>query len=247
MSAGEELYVVELVRKMEEGSTQPFLCRCNDDQLYVVKSTASMPRVELIHEFMASILAQSIKLPIPDFKIVYISDDFVEYLPPTYKGGINPGYAYASKFIEDSATINFGLAHDAIDEQEQKLIYFFDRLINNSDRNLSKQGGNVNIIYNYKKQRYYLIDHNLAFDPKCTLLQFEYHVFSPCHRNWIFDMLDREEVVDTVSILKDKITESIPSLPDEWINELPDKDAVLNNITLLVDRGFNQKFRSTIL
>ncbi|MGJ0579308.1 HipA family kinase [Xenorhabdus bovienii] len=247
MSADDELHVIELVRKMDEGSTQPFLCRCNDDQLYVVKSTASMPRIELIHEITASILAQSIDLPIPDFKIVYVSDDFVEYLPTLYKGGISSGYAYASKFIEDSATINFGLAHEAIDIQKQKLIYLFDRLVNNSDRNLSKQGGNVNIIYNYKKQRYYLIDHNLAFDSECTLSQFDYHVFSPRHRDWVFDMLDCENVVDIVSTLKKKLTESISSLPSDWANELPDKDAALNNITSLIDRGFNQEFRSTIV
>ncbi|MBS9424797.1 HipA family kinase [Photorhabdus caribbeanensis] len=247
MNNNDELQVVELIRKMDEGSTQPFLCRCNDDNLYVVKSAASMPRTQLIHELIASILAQSIGLSTPDFSVVYVPDDFVDYLPPIYRGGLSPGYAYASRYIADSATITFSLVHEVIDIQKQKEIYLFDRLVNNSDRCLSKKGGNVNIIYNYKKQRYYLIDHNLAFDPQCDISEFDLHVFSPIHRDWVYDLPDDEVIDDIVAKLNNKCEEAILNLPDEWIDELPEKDAVLNSVTSLLNRGSDQNFRSTIV
>ncbi|MFD0706847.1 MULTISPECIES: HipA family kinase [Photorhabdus] len=65
----------------------------------------------------------------------------------------------------------------------------------------------------------YLIDHNLAFDPQCDISEFDLHVFSPRHRDWVYDLLD----------------------------DLPEKDAVLNSVTSLLNRGSDQNFRSTIV
>ncbi|MFH7127731.1 HipA family kinase [Klebsiella pneumoniae] len=30
--------VIEIIRRIKEGSTQPFLCKCDDGQMYVLKS-----------------------------------------------------------------------------------------------------------------------------------------------------------------------------------------------------------------
>lgn len=29
--------VIEIIRRIKEGSTQPFLCKCDDGQMYVLK------------------------------------------------------------------------------------------------------------------------------------------------------------------------------------------------------------------
>ncbi|RUT65400.1 hypothetical protein CKG00_02540 [Morganella morganii] len=208
-----QLEVIEAIRIMEAGSTEPVLCKCDDGHLYVVKTTASVPRKQLIHELLASGLDKSIGLPTPDFFVVYIPDDLVSYLPPNLRGKLSLGYAFASLFIPDAACISFKGAHEVIDLKKQKEIYLFDRIINNSDRNLSEIGGNVNIIYNIKKQSYYLIDHNLAFDASCTLPQFECHVFSPSHRAWTYDMVDSILVEDIIEHLNEKCSELLLTIP----------------------------------
>lgn len=241
-----ELEVTEIIRMMDAGSTEPVLCRCNDDRLYVIKTTASVPRKQLIHELVASGLAKVIGLPIPDFAVVYIPDDIVNYLPPNLRGKLSIGYAFASLFIPDSTSISFKNAHEVIDVDKQKTIYLFDRIINNSDRNLSTMGGNVNIIYNVKKQSYYLIDHNLAFDASCTLSQFAYHVFSPSQRSWSYDMVDVLAIEDIIESLNEKCSELLLILPTEWIDELPDKDQVIQSIISILARGKDAIFRSSI-
>lgn len=35
--------VIEIIRRIKEGSTQPFLCKCDDGQMYVLKAKPSMP------------------------------------------------------------------------------------------------------------------------------------------------------------------------------------------------------------
>uniref|UniRef100_UPI0032AF5D37 HipA family kinase n=1 Tax=Escherichia coli TaxID=562 RepID=UPI0032AF5D37 len=60
--------VVEVIRHINEGSTQPFLCKCDDVQLYVLKSKPSIPLLNLLAEFISACLAIDIGLPLPDFK-----------------------------------------------------------------------------------------------------------------------------------------------------------------------------------
>lgn len=246
MSNDRQLEVTEVIRIMEAGSTEPVLCKCDDNALYVIKTTASVPRKQLIHELVASSLARCIGLPIPEFAVVYISEELIDYLPPDIKGKLSSGYAFASLFIPDSTPISFTDAHKAIDLLKQKMIYLFDRVTNNSDRSLSEIDGNVNIIYDVKKQNYYLIDHNLAFDASCTLEQFEYHVYSPRHRTWSYDMIDVIWIEDIIKTLNDNCNELLLSLPSEWVDELPDKDHVIQNIIDILARGKNTLFRSSI-
>lgn len=46
-------HVIEIIRRINEGSTQPFLCKCDDGKLYVLKSKPSMPPKNLVAEFVA--------------------------------------------------------------------------------------------------------------------------------------------------------------------------------------------------
>ncbi|MBD1226703.1 HipA family kinase [Xenorhabdus griffiniae] len=206
--------VVEIIRKMSDGSTEPYLCKCDDGGLYVVKSQPKMPKLQLIHELIASYLAKSINLPLPDIKVVYISRELLAFMP-CLTGELSEGHAFVTKYIPDSACITYHQAHTKIEKSYQKLIYFFDRLINNSDRNLTAKGGNVNIIYNYKTNRYYLIDHNLAFMSPCESNEFDYHVFSPINRDWDFDRVDKYELDDVVENILYSFSYSIIKIPSE--------------------------------
>ncbi|HIC2887037.1 TPA: HipA family kinase [Morganella morganii] len=247
MNSNNHIEVTEVIRIMDAGATQPVLCRCNDGNLYVIKSTASASRKELVHEFVAASLAKYICLSIPDFAIIYIPNEIVDYLPPQLKGRLSQGYAFASYYIRDSANISFDMAHQAIDLQSQKKIYLFDRVINNSDRTLSDMGGNVNIIYNVKEQRYYLIDHNLAFDPNCQDADFNYHVYSPRHRSWEYDMVDATSNEDLLNSVNSVCPGIVAGLPDEWLGDDQTKQHVIDNILSILARGRNDSFRRAII
>lgn len=246
MQNDNELEVIEAIRFMDAGSTKPILCRCNDNELYVIKSTATTSRKELIHEFIASTIAKRIHLPIPNFAITYVPHDIVDYLPPHFNRGLSHGYAFASRYISDSANISFSMAHQMIDVQKQKEIYLFDRIVNNSDRTLSPLGGNVNIIYNIKKQSYYLIDHNLAFASNVVEGEFEYHVFSPKHRDWVYDMFDAISIEDIANVINDICPDILSQLPDDWTGDELNKNEIFANILSTVARGNDESFRSSI-
>ncbi|EOC0028930.1 HipA family kinase, partial [Cronobacter sakazakii] len=47
------LHVIEIIRRIPDCSTEPFLCRCDDGELYVVKGMPSVPRVQLIAEWIS--------------------------------------------------------------------------------------------------------------------------------------------------------------------------------------------------
>ncbi|MDC9580821.1 hypothetical protein PSI15_04415 [Xenorhabdus sp. PR6a] len=237
--------VVEIIRKMSDGSTEPYLCKCDDGYLYVVKSQPKMPKLQLIHELMASYLAKSINLPMPEIKVVYVSRELLAFMPCLI-GELSEGHAFATKYIPDSAGITYHQAHTKIEKSYQKLIYFFDRLINNSDRNLTEKGGNVNIIYNYKTNGYYLIDHNLAFMSSCELNEFDYHIFSPINRSWYFDRVDKCELDNVVENILYCFNNSIVKIPSEWYEDL-DYQFIINNINKILNRGYSEEFRSSII
>ncbi|QPE18754.1 hypothetical protein IMQ36_06480 [Providencia rettgeri] len=247
MQNNNRLEVTGTIRQMDAGSTNPILCSCDDGNIYVVKSNASVPRRELIHEYVASVLAKKINLPIPDFAIVYVPNEIVDFLPPDLRGKLSCGYAFASRYIEDSASITFTLAHQLIDIQKQKEIYLFDRLINNSDRSLTKLGGNVNIIYNIKKQSYYLIDHNLAFDPYCDISMFDFHVFSPKNRSWQYDMFDSISNEELIECINSSCDDALAEIPSEWVDDGLSKNNIYNNILHTVARGRSGEFLGTII
>ncbi|AYA41339.1 hypothetical protein HZS38_13285 [Xenorhabdus nematophila] len=114
--------VIEIIRKMSSGSTEPYLCKCDDGHLYVVKSQPKMLKLQLIHELMASYLAKNIDLPMSEIKVVYISGELLTFMS-CLKGELSEGNAFATKYISDSASITYHQAHTKIDNRHQKLIY----------------------------------------------------------------------------------------------------------------------------
>ena len=62
------LYIEEIIRKMEQGKTEPYLCRDSIQEMYVVKRlTATF--VGCIKEWICARLAKDFGLPIPPFSL----------------------------------------------------------------------------------------------------------------------------------------------------------------------------------
>jgi len=213
-------YVVEIIRRINEGSTQPYLCKCDDGKLYVLKSKPSMPPKNLLAEFISGCLADDIGLPLPEFKVVFVPEELVEYMPDLQRE-ICTGHAFASHYIEGAVALTFTQSRNEaiVPIEQQKLIYLFDKLVLNADRTLTDKGGNPNIIYDVGSDKYYLIDHNLSFDQNVQPEDFDVHVYSPGNRRWEYDLVDRLEYRQKVIDCTKKLPEILEKIPDDWASD----------------------------
>lgn len=134
--------VIEIIRRINEGSTQPYLCKCDDGHLYILKSKPSMPPRNLLSEFISGCLAKEIGLPLPDFKIVFVPEELIEF-SPDLQCEISTGYAFASMYIDGAVALTFTQSRNEaiVPIDQQKLIYVFDRIVLNADRTLTDKGG----------------------------------------------------------------------------------------------------------
>lgn len=202
-----------------------------------------MPPKHLLAEFISACLASEMGLPLPDFNIVYVPEDLLEFLPDLSKE-VSSGYAFATRYIENAISLTFAQSRNVqvVPIDEQKKIYLFDRWIMNGDRSLTAKGGNVNILYDVEHDRYYLIDHNLAFDQNAGAEDFDYHVYSHKSRGWVFDMVDRiaqrEKLLNSYS----RMPHFWEVVPDEW---LTDQD-FLEKIDTTLTRADTDEFWSSI-
>ena len=209
--------VIEIIRRINEGSTQPYLCKCDDGNLYVLKSRPSMPPKNLLAEYISGCLALEIGLPLPDFKIVFVPEELVEF-DPDLQREVCSGHAFASLYIAGAVSLTFTQSRNEkiVPIEEQKLIYVFDKLILNADRTLTDRGGNVNILYEVKSNKYYLIDHNLSFDQNVGPQDFSVHVYGPDNRGWECDLVDKLEYRQRVADCTGKLPEILTHIPEDW-------------------------------
>jgi hypothetical protein len=155
------LYIEEIIRKMEQGKTEPYLCRDSIKEMYVVKRlTATFDGC--IKEWISARLAKEFGLPIPPFSLAEIDEYLIEY-NAEYRNDLGEGIAFASKFVEDLQEVNYSLLDEAQIEVLKDL-YIFDYWIKNADRTLSESGGNPNLFYKQSTNEVVVVDHNLAFD-----------------------------------------------------------------------------------
>jgi hypothetical protein len=236
--------VIEVIRRLNEGSTQPYLCKCDDGRLYVLKSKPSMPPRNLLAEFISGCLADDIGLPIPEFKIVFVPEELVEYMPEL-QSEICTGHAFASQYIEGAVALTFTQSRNEtiVPIEQQKLIYAFDKLILNADRTLTDKGGNVNILYDVGSDKYYLIDHNLSFDQSIQPEDFAVHVYGPGNRKWEYDLIDRLEYRQKVVECTNKLSEILKYIPEDWVVD----EEFLPFVSATLEKGDHEDFWSEIV
>lgn len=155
------LRVVEIVRRMEQGRTLPFLVRTEDDRLYVAKGR-SATAAGLAAEWVCAHLGVAAGLPIPPFALLDVPKELVE--------------AFGAEAAELGAGIAFGsLLQGAVQElpagrvarigvELRRRLLAFDWWVENADRTLSERGGNPNLLWSEAGGGLWVIDHNLAFD-----------------------------------------------------------------------------------
>lgn len=204
------LEVVEIIRKSDSGTQEPFICRASDNQTYYVKGSAKTNRASLINEFICAELARAIGLPQPEFHLLNVSEELLEETSPTL-AAIGSGTAFGSLEQKGCTLFSPALLSKVPLETQQKL-FAFDWWILNGDRT----DWNSNLLWQTEETQMFVIDHNLAFDGELDLPTFlEHHI---CRDAWrAIDLATSAQLqtmfcnaADAVFLL------ACDNLPQEW-------------------------------
>lgn len=174
MGAGDRLQVVEIIRPIKSGFTQPYQCRLEDDQIYAVKGRGALPE-GLLSEVCAAALGQAMGLPIPDFVITEIPAALImtsEDAEVSHSLGVGTGFASHWQNACEPLTPTIR------DRQSPELLatlYAFDHWIANGDRSLGDEDGNPNLLYNLTEKKLIAFDHNLAFSARYSASELAVH------------------------------------------------------------------------
>lgn len=225
------LQITEIIRKMEQGFTEPYLCRAEDDELYVIKRL-NATFSGLIKEWIAASLGKEFGLPIPDFKLVYVDGSLLEY-DDELRHSIGAGIAFASKLVGDLQEITYA---DLLNGNSELLkhIFMFDYWIKNDDRNLSEIAGNPNLFLSQATKEIIVLDHNLSFDKDFDLNSFkDIHVGAQAF-NANVDMLLQDEFTTKFSHTLSKLDEIVAQIPEDWKENFDNYDDLLGEIRVIL-------------
>jgi len=211
------VYARDLGDRMKEGVTRPWLCEADDGCKYVVKPATEIPPYELVSEWISCNLAREFGLPTPEVRIVHNVNPLLKL-----KGepvGLDDNYpAFGSRYIEQTTALTYSQSMGLSGDFKKKLL-IFDYWIQNADRNLSRDGGNVNLIYSPFSEEVFVFDHNQAFDRNFSCESFlQHHVFSGENRGVAIDQLDRALFGPEFEHCLEHWDAIVSQIPPEWID-----------------------------
>jgi hypothetical protein len=209
------LTVIEVLDRSKEGRTQPYICRCDDGEVYFVKGR-SATRTGLAAEWIGAQLAMSLGLPIAPYAIADVPVELIEADLSGWLQELGPGAVFASQRVE---AVNLTTTHiDLVSHLQRQDVLLFDWWIHNGDRNLTAMGGNCNLLWKPSDDDgLVLIDHNLAFDPEFSPAEFlELHVFANEATNLFSDFVLRQQYQARIEEALKKWAETCDNLPKAW-------------------------------
>ncbi|HOB99717.1 MAG TPA: DEAD/DEAH box helicase family protein [Verrucomicrobiota bacterium] len=162
--------------------TRPFLCRGDDGRQYYVKGRGAGNRA-LISEWLAGHLGLSLGLPIPPFGQAVVSADLVEFSARDDIHELGAGVGFGSQLVASADELTYPFI-ERIDPRLRATILLFDWWVCNSDRTLSPDGGNPNLLWSHRDQQPYVIDHNLAFSESDMVGFWDDHLFRASLAEW---------------------------------------------------------------
>lgn len=169
------LAIVEILDRSEQGTTRPFLCRCDDERLYFVKGRGAGHR-GLLSEWLTGHLAKAFGLPVPEFAVAHAPQGLVDLHPEGRDLGWTPLFASQRAAFAQDLTVS---QRNSVLTALRRDVLVFDWWVRNGDRTLTALGGNPNLLWVAGDRGLVVIDHNLAFDLEFDAAQFaENHAFS---------------------------------------------------------------------
>lgn len=208
------LAIVEIVRRLDQGVTRPFLVRAEDEALYVAKGRETT-QWGLIAEWLCAHLARACGLAIPDFSLLEIPPELLEAYGPEGKA-LGPGMAFGSRHEADVQ--EFAVTQlKQIDAETRRRVLAFDWWVENADRSLTVHGGNPNLLWRAALKRLLVIDHNEAFDPAFHEADFfATHVFRDQAEPLFGDLVSRAETSSFLEAALQSFDAARSSLPEAW-------------------------------
>ncbi len=209
-----QVEIVEVIRRSEQGMTQPFICRGDDDAVYYVKGIDA-GRDSQIKEWLAGCLGLHLGLPLAPFEIVNVPVELSES-DPRDLGKLGAGFAFGSRARDGVMELTSSLVGEVpFDLQED--VVTFDWWIQNGDRLLTERGGNPNLFWDPGAEELLVIDHNQAFDDHFDPEVFrECHVFASAARRVAQDLYKRQEYESRLAGALAHWDEAVQQIPSEW-------------------------------
>jgi hypothetical protein len=233
-------YPVKYIQTLRGGTAH--VIHFSDGINYVVKWNAvnQIREKEVVNEYVIGKLAELLSLPTIPFRLVYITEEFIQKTPElqSKKFNYSPGYQYGCVFIENSLAFEDVRNSPPTKEQVKNRdmlagITVFDQWVVNTDR------GTLNVLLEkVDKDGFYvyMIDHGRCFpgryqwSAKTLGMKEEYKYHWPFY-SWAFSLLDNHteltEFVEKIENLSpDLIYNVIQSIPNNWNVSTEDKDAL---------------------
>lgn len=208
------LKIIEIMGRSQQGITQPFICRAEDDQVYFVKGRGAGRR-SLICEWIAGQLGRGLGLPIAPFEIVEIPEALLTVAMRNDFNELGIGKAFGSRkmpVVELSVALI-----DQVPADIQRDVLAFDWWVRNADRSLGESGGNPNLFWDTGNETLVVIDHNQAFDQGFSALDFvESHAFRSHWNALISDWVEQQQYVDRFLGVLSNWSKICDTLPSEW-------------------------------
>lgn len=208
------LQVTEIVRRLDQGMTRPFLVRAEDDALYVAKGRDTTQR-GLMAEWICGHLAKALGLSIPECTLLDVPPDLVAVFGPD-GNALGAGLVFGSR--QESNVQEFAVTQlKHIEAKERLQLLAFDWWVENADRSLTPHGGNPNLLWRAAENRLLVIDHNLAFDATFDEAEFfAMHVFRDDAATLFGDLVCRAETSALLEAALSCFDAAVSSLPPAW-------------------------------
>jgi hypothetical protein len=212
--------IKEIIKRIEQGATEPVLCRAEDDTLWVVK-TALSGRDSMIKEWVCFRLAQGLGVSIPECDFVFMDSSGAKYSPFPEAREMVRMPAFASRLIVPSDLLSVASV-DRVDLGVRKLVLLFDWWLLNCDRT----DDNINLLW-IEGSPLRIIDHNLAFDQTDATSFWEQHVF---RRDRIEMAKLRVDAMPKLERCMGGLRQFWAELPPEWTEVCNTSSEVVDNI-----------------
>lgn len=239
------LTIVEVLERSKQGRTEPYICRCDDGEVYFVKGR-SATRPELIAEWLCARLGEAFGLPIAPYAIAIVPEELIEADLTGWLGDLGDGEVFASQRV--GAVELTEIHRELVPQDLRRDVIAFDWWVHNDDRNMTPKGGNPNLLWNPEGEgSLVVIDHNLAFDPEFSSSEFlKLHVFAddiPC---MFSDFMLRDEYAARFAAVLGNWDEICDTMPAAWRFIDPERTIPVTfsipDIKALLDRALTDTF-----
>lgn len=152
--------VYNFKREIKNGVTKPVLISTENDKHYIIKFIHDDCNSKILfNELVSYRLACLLNIPVPECKLLKLSQDFIDRNQYLIDLNAKPCICFASEYIKGMSAVTPVLLANSLNIADIPKIILFDQLIMNEDRSTNPG----NILYSVKEKKLIAIDHSHVF------------------------------------------------------------------------------------